>query len=142
MKYQDGVTIFCSLSIIYDMCAANCTCTMHIAQLYYQTKKIFIFVNKTIFTCSYIIRQKNIYLCQFKHFYLQLYYTGKRTDVWSQPSCIYTQIFSPKKPGFSPIKNTYQFFFDFYLPLFYPTFQCGPYKIFKKIRFIFCSWKL
>ena len=31
---------------------------VHIVQLYYQTKKIYIFVNKTIFTCSYIIRQK------------------------------------------------------------------------------------
>ena len=37
-----------------------------------------------------------------------------------------TQIFSPKKTGFSPIKNTFQNFFDFYLPLFYATFQCGP----------------
>ena len=26
--------------------------------------------------------------------------TDKRTDVWYQPSCIYTQIFSPKKPFF------------------------------------------
>ena len=26
--------------------------------------------------------------------------TDKRTDVWSQPSCIYTQIFSPKKNVF------------------------------------------
>ena len=52
--------------------------------------------------------------------------TDKRTDVWSRPSCIYTQIFSPKKTGFSPIKNTFQIFFDFCLPLFYATFQCGP----------------
>ena len=40
--------------------------------------------------------------------------TDKRTDVWSRPSCIYTQIFSPIKTGFSPIKNTLQFFFDFF----------------------------
>ena len=73
------------------MCTANCT--LHIAQLYYQTKKIYIFVNKTIFTCSYIIRQKilifvikniftfryiisdkkDIYLCQLKHFYPSLF---------------------------------------------------------------------
>ena len=45
-------SIFCSLSNIYDMC------TVHIVQLYYQTKKIYIFVSKSIFTCSYIIRQK------------------------------------------------------------------------------------
>ena len=30
------------------------------------------------------------------------------------------------KTGFSPIKNTFQIFFDFCLPLFYATFQCGP----------------
>ena len=51
--------------------------------------------------------------------------TDKRTDVWSRPSCIYTQIFSPKKTGFSSIRN-FQNFFDFCLPLFYATFQCGP----------------
>ena len=28
--------------------------------------------------------------------------TDKRTDVWSRPSCIYTQIFSPKKLVFPP----------------------------------------
>ena len=26
-----------------------------------------------------------------------MYTTDKRTDVWSRPSCIYTQIFSPTK---------------------------------------------
>ena len=31
-----------------------------------------------------------------------------------------------KKTSFSPIKNTFQIFFDFCLPLFYATFQCGP----------------
>ena len=31
-----------------------------------------------------------------------------------------------KKTGFSPIKNISQNFFDFCLPLFYATFQCGP----------------
>ena len=30
------------------------------------------------------------------------------------------------KTVFSPIKNTFQNFFDFCLPLFYATFQCGP----------------
>ena len=39
---------------------------------------------------------------------------------------IYTQIFSPKKTGFSPIKNIFQNFSDFCLPLFYATFQCKP----------------
>ena len=55
---------------------------------------------------------------------------------WQWPYCeglsTYTQIFSPKKTGFSPVKNSSQFFFDFCLPLSYATFQCGPYNIFKK----------
>ena len=59
--------------------------------------------------------------------------TDKRTDVWSRPSCIYTQISSPKKSWFfPPIENTYQNLFDFCLPLFYATFQCGRYSVFKK----------
>ena len=49
--------------------------------------------------------------------------TDKRTDVWSRPSCIYTQIFSPKKTGFSTIKNIFQNIFDFCLPLFYANVQ-------------------
>ena len=39
--------------------------------------------------------------------------TDKRTDVWSRPSCIYTQIFSPKKTGFSPIKILSKIFLTF-----------------------------
>ena len=38
----------------------------------------------------------------------------------------HTQIFSPKKNWFSPNKKYFPFFFYFYLPLFYATFQCGP----------------
>ena len=34
-----------------------------------------------------------------------LYTTDKRTDVWSLPSCIYTQIFSSKKNWFFPHKK-------------------------------------
>ena len=49
----------------------------------------------------------------------------------------YTQIFSPKKTFFSPLKNTSQNFFDFCLPLFYATFQCRPYNIFKNFMLIF-----
>ena len=39
---------------------------------------------------------------------------------------IYTQILALKETGFSLIKNTFQFFLAFCLPLFYATFQCGP----------------
>ena len=70
-------------------------------------------------------------------------FTDKRTDVWSRPLCINAQIFSPKKTVFSPIKSTFQNFFDFYLPLCYATFQCGPYNILKEFRLnFFCPWKL
>ena len=55
-----------------------------------------------------------------------IWHTDKRTDVWSQPSFIYTQIFNPKKTGFSPHKYISHNFFDFCLPLSYATFQCGP----------------
>ena len=44
----------------------------------------------------------------------------------------YIEIFSPKKTGFSPVKNTSQNCFYFFLPLFYATFQCRRYNIFKK----------
>ena len=40
--------------------------------------------------------------------------TDKRTDIWFQPSCIYTQIFSPKKLVFSLFrgqKKSFKFFF-------------------------------
>ena len=49
----------------------------------------------------------------------------------------YIEIFSPKKTGFSPVKNTSQNCFYFFLPLFYATFQCGPYNIFNKILNLF-----
>ena len=35
------------------------------------------------------------------------------------------QFLALKELVFPPIKNTFQTFFDFYLPLFYATFQCG-----------------
>ena len=38
--------------------------------------------------------------------------TDKRTDVWSRPSCIYTQIFSPKKwVHVFGVKKKFKFFF-------------------------------
>ena len=57
------------------------------------------------------------------------YITDKRTDVWSRPSCIYTQIYSPKK----------KFFFTFFRSNFYyATFQSGRYSVFiKDLKFIF-----
>ena len=52
----------------------------------------------------------------------------------------YIEIFSPKKTGFFPVKNSSQNFFDFFLPLYYATFQfevSGRYNIFKKISNLF-----
>ena len=37
-----------------------------------------------------------------------------------------------KKLVFPPVKILPKFFLDFFLPLFYATFQCRPYNIFKK----------
>ena len=54
---------------------------------------------------------------------------------------IYIQIFSPKNNWFSPIKNTFQNVFDFCLPLFYATLQCGPWNIFKIFWINFLSIK-
>ena len=67
------------------------------------------------------------HLTQFGNVYL----TDKRTDVWSRPSCIYTQIFSPKKPGFSPIKNTFQKILTFVYLYSMQLFSADP-KIFSK----------
>ena len=55
--------------------------------------------------------------------------TDKRTDVWSRPSCIYTQTFSPKKLFWGQ-----KIFFDFFLQKrYYATFQCGCYSVFMEI---------
>ena len=42
--------------------------------------------------------------------------TDKRTDVWSRPSCIYTQIFSPKKMFFSLFRGKKKGVFTFSVP--------------------------
>ena len=41
----------------------------------------------------------------YKGMHIWVFSTDKRTDVWSWPSCIYTQIFSPKKNWFFPHKK-------------------------------------
>ena len=50
----------------------------------------------------------------------------------------YTQIFSPKKTGFSPVKNTSQFFFDFFYLYSMQLFSADPTifakKNFKKLK--------
>ena len=51
------------------------------------------------------------------------------TEDWSEGLSNYIEIFSL---GSSTIKNTSQFFLTFFLPLFYATFHCGRYNIFKK----------
>ena len=58
----------------------------------------------------------------------------QRTD---QRVLVLTLNFLALKNCFSPVKSTSQSFFDFCLPLFYATFQCGPYNIFKKISNLF-----
>ena len=41
--------------------------------------------------------------------------------------------FQPAKNWFFPCKKYFPRFFEFCLPLFYVTFQCGPHNVFKKI---------
>ena len=67
--------------------------------------------------------------------------TNKRTDVWSRPSCIYTQIISsPKKVCvfcvFRVKKKSKRIF---YKKGYYATFQCGRYMqcFQKKLRLFF-----
>ena len=57
--------------------------------------------------------------------------TDKRTDVWSRPSCIYTQIFSPKKLVFPPIKILSKMFLTFVYLYSMQLFSSDP-KIFSK----------
>ena len=64
----------------------------------------------------------------------------KRTDVWSRPSCIYNQIFSPKKTTvFSPIKKYFPIFFWLLFTFILCNFSVQTLKYFqKKIKLIFC----
>ena len=55
----------------------------------------------------------------------------RRTDVWSRPSCIYTQIFRPKKTGSSPIKKYFSKHLIFVYLYFMHLFSVDP-KIFLK----------
>ena len=58
---------------------------------------------------------------------LPFIYGSQIREQMSGPDPMYLHSnFSPKKLDFPPIKNTFQNFFDFCLPLFYATFQCGP----------------
>jgi hypothetical protein len=52
---------------------------------------------------------------------------------------MYIEFFIPKKTVFSPLKNTFQNGFDFFLPYFYANFQCGRYNIFKKMLNLFSA---
>ena len=67
-----------------------------------------------------------------------LFITDKRTDVWSRPSCIYTQIFTPKKNWFFPHKKYFPIFwllFTFILC----NFSVRTLKYFQKyFQLIFC----
>ena len=62
----------------------------------------------------------------------------KRTNVWSRPSCIYTQIFRPKKTGFSIIINTFQKTFDFFFTFILCNFSVRTLKNFQKKLKNFC----
>ena len=68
---------------------------------------------KSVFSSQFALRQCNGGVSRALD-YLIMANTDKRTDVWSRPSCIYTQIFSPKKDWFSTHKKYFpNFFFTF-----------------------------
>ena len=65
--------------------------------------------------------------------------TDKRTDVWSRPSCIYTQIFSPKKNWFFPHKIYFPKFVWLLFTFILCNFSVLTLKYFqKKFKLIFC----
>ena len=59
-----------------------------------------------------------------------LWGTDKKTDVWSRPSCIYTQIFSSKKTIFFQFFGVKQFLNSCLWKRYYATFQCGCQSVF------------
>ena len=74
-----------------------------------------------------------IYNLAFNIFVLAWLKTQIRERMSGSDLYVFTLKFLALKKGFSPIKNTFQMFFDFCLPLFYATFQCGRFSVFKKI---------
>ena len=66
--------------------------------------------------------------------------TDKRTDVLFRPPCIYIQIFSPKKTGFTPHEKYLLFFFLLLFTFILCNFSVWTIKYFQKnLKLIFCS---
>ena len=86
-------------------------------QIFQKSKSKFFLLHKTpncnfeptiIFISSLILLKAKDYASfSGQHIKVTFLTTDKRTDVWSQPICIYTQNFSPKKLVFLPIKDTF-----------------------------------
>ena len=89
-----------------------------------ERKKVILFLRLVILTsCTSWIQLED---CMTKHHNR----SKQRTD---QTVLVLTlKLLALTKSGFPPVKNTSKFFFDFCLPLFYATFQCEPYNIFRK----------
>ena len=93
---------------------------------------------KSVFGSQFAIRQCNGGVSRALD-YLIMANTDKRTDVWFRPSCIYTQIFSPKKNWFFPHKKCFPIFFWFLFTFILCNFLVRTLKYFQKnFKLIFC----
>ena len=95
-------------------------CPMHFLNLLLHNNMMYIKIQE--------VTKITVYHRSFSFVFCTVCSTDK---IWSQPSCIYTQIFSPKKTGFSPIRDTLQFFFTFVYLDYMQLFSVDP-KIFSK----------
>ena len=67
--------------------------------------------------------------------------TDKRTYVLSRPSCIYTQIFNPKKTVYFHFSGSKNFFFNlFYIKGIMQLFSADPEKVKKQASKVAHNW--
>ena len=70
---------------------------------------------------------------QHSHSTVAMYHSRSQQRTDQRVLVLTLKILALKRTGFSPVKYTSQNSIDFFLLLFYATFQCRPYNIFKKI---------
>ena len=96
--------------------------------------KLWIFV--TIYLSRRRLNQQFIWLSTFQKPNL---YLSQRTEVWYRASCIYTQIFSPKKTGLFTHKKYFQKLFWLLFTFILCNFSVRALKYFlKNLKLIFC----
>jgi hypothetical protein len=94
-----------------------------------------IFATPLLFNSSFMFERTPSLCLEGTHgtmFGKTLWVTDKRTDVWSRPSCIYTQIFSPKKTWFFPHKKYFPKCFWLLFTFILCNFSVQTLKYFQK----------